>query len=47
MVNGYVFESCVAQSSRSLIDTLVGHIVKSKAIAGCRLNLDCGKIPAR
>ena len=29
MVNGYVFESCVAQSARSLIDTFVGHIAKS------------------
>ena len=32
MVNGYVFESRVAQSARSLIDTLVGHIVKSKLL---------------
>ena len=29
MVNGYVFESCVAQSARSLIHTLVGRIDKS------------------
>ena len=32
MVDGYVSESCVAQSARPIIDTLIGNVVKPELL---------------